>query len=103
MVDVNNQPGKSMDEEQIEKAWQEYCDSPDSGVYAHGLSFYAGYKAAVADIASGKPVAWIEHHKGGDNLVWERTSERCTPLTYAASAPDSVVVPREPTAIGATA
>ncbi|MDO8706725.1 MAG: hypothetical protein Q7J84_17485 [Sulfuricaulis sp.] len=29
------------------------------------------------------PVAYIEHHKGGDNLVWERSSLPCDPL-YAA-------------------
>ena len=27
-----------------------------------------------------KPVAYIEHHKGGDNLVWEKTGLPCTPL-----------------------
>ena len=27
-----------------------------------------------------EPSAWIEHHKGGDNLVWEPTSLPCTPL-----------------------
>ena len=29
-----------------------------------------------------KPVAWIEHHKGGDNLIWEleKSSPRATPL-----------------------
>jgi hypothetical protein len=27
-----------------------------------------------------KPVAWIEHHKGGDNLVWDDPSGERTPL-----------------------
>jgi hypothetical protein len=27
-----------------------------------------------------EPVAWIEHHKGGDNLVWDDPSGKRTPL-----------------------
>jgi hypothetical protein len=27
-----------------------------------------------------QPAAWIEHHKGGDNLVWDQTNLSCTPL-----------------------
>ena len=27
-----------------------------------------------------EPVAWIEHHKGGDNLEWENPGGKCTPL-----------------------
>ncbi len=32
------------------------------------------------------PFAWIEHHKGGDNLVWERSNLPCSPL-YRRAAP----------------
>ena len=35
---------------------------------------------ARSDVQWGNPVAWIEHHKGGDNLVWDATVLRCTPL-----------------------
>jgi hypothetical protein len=28
----------------------------------------------------GEPVAWIEHHKGGDNLVWDDPGGGKTPL-----------------------
>jgi hypothetical protein len=31
----------------------------------------------------GEPVAWIDHHKAGDNLNWEQGDLRDTPL-YAA-------------------
>ena len=31
----------------------------------------------------GEPVAWIEHHKGGDNLVWDNLSGKCSPLYTA--------------------
>lgn len=31
-----------------------------------------------------KPMAWIEHHKGGDNLNWEQSRPDDTPL-YASS------------------
>jgi hypothetical protein len=27
-----------------------------------------------------EPVAWIEHHKGGDNLEWDNPGGKCTPL-----------------------
>ena len=30
--------------------------------------------------AKDEPVAWIEHHKGGDNLVWDDPSWKRTPL-----------------------
>lgn len=40
------------------------------------------------------PVAWIEHHKGGDNLQWGKSSLPCTPLYAAPQAkaePESAV------------
>ena len=35
-----------------------------------------------------EPVAWIEHHKGGDNLVWEpqKNGLRYSPL-YLSTSP----------------
>lgn len=35
------------------------------------------------------PVAWIEHHKGGDNLVWEQSLIACSPL-YSKSQMDAL-------------
>jgi hypothetical protein len=32
------------------------------------------------------PSAYIEHHKGGDNLVWEQTTLPCTPLYKTVAA-----------------
>jgi hypothetical protein len=43
--------------------------------------------------AGGEPAAYIEHHKGGDNLVWEQTAIPCTPLykqTVSASGQTDV-------------
>jgi hypothetical protein len=31
-----------------------------------------------------EPVAYIQHHKAGDNLVWDDPGEKCTPLYKAA-------------------
>lgn len=45
--------------------------------------------AASATNDEAQPVAWIEHHKGGDNLNWERVDHpyaTATPL-YAAPQP----------------
>jgi hypothetical protein len=40
----------------------------------------------------GEPVAWIEHHKGGDNLCWDNPGRKCSPLYTApptrAAIPD---------------
>lgn len=43
-------------------------------------------RAAVPAVQPQEPVAWIEHHKGGDNLSWEQVNHpyaKATPL-YAA-------------------
>ncbi len=37
----------------------------------------------VAELGKQAPVAWVEHHKGGDNLVWAQSRLSCAPL-YAA-------------------
>jgi hypothetical protein len=34
----------------------------------------------AAQPAPVQPVAWIEHHKGGDNLEWDNPGGKCTPL-----------------------
>lgn len=39
----------------------------------------------------GEPVAWIEHHKAGDNLNWERVDHsyaKATPMYLAAPSPE---------------
>lgn len=41
---------------------------------------------AKIGVRVGEPVAWIEHHKGGDNLNWERVDHpyaKATPLYTA--------------------
>jgi len=49
-----------------------------------------------------EPVAWIEHHKGGDNLNWERVDHpyaKATPL-YAAPISEKQAMVLAPTATG---
>jgi hypothetical protein len=71
------------------------CHAP--GDRCHGCDHYKG-KAPVcsfAPSAGGEPAAYIEHHKGGDNLVWEQTAIPCTPLykqTVSATLPTKAVV-----------
>jgi hypothetical protein len=43
-----------------------------------------------------EPVAWIEHHKGGDNLEWDNPGGKCTPLYTTPPAAQPAV----PDAIG---
>jgi hypothetical protein len=42
-----------------------------------------------------EPVAWIEHHKGGDNLEWDNPGGKCTPLYTTPPAqpavPDAII------------
>ena len=40
----------------------------------------------TAERMTEEPAAWIEHHKGGDNLVWDKSNLPCTPLYKAAPA-----------------
>ena len=37
-------------------------------------------KERLAQPTEQEPVAWIEHHKGGDNLEWDNPGGKCTPL-----------------------
>jgi hypothetical protein len=46
-----------------------------------------------------EPVAWIEHHKGGDNLEWDNPGGKCTPLYTTPPAAQPAPV-QEPVAWG---
>ena len=65
-------------------AFEEASQSDDPGEHDYGAKREALFKY-VRDLENSSngpsmPAAYIEHHKGGDNLVWERTKELCTPL-----------------------
>ena len=51
-------------------------------------------KAQLAQPAQ-EPVAWIEHHKGGDNLVWDDPNGKRTPLYTAPPAAQPAQEPDE--------
>jgi hypothetical protein len=51
-------------------------------------------KAQLAQPAQ-EPVAWIEHHKGGDNLVWDDPNGKRTPLYTAPPAAQPAQEPLE--------
>jgi hypothetical protein len=66
------------------------CHAP--GDRCHGCDHYKG-KAPVCSFAPSAevaPAAWIEHHKGGDNLVWDDPGGDRTPLY---KAPQSATLP----------
>jgi len=46
---------------------------------AKPIPFVEFYKAATAAPVQ-EPVAYIEHHKGGDNLVWDDPGGKRSPL-----------------------
>jgi hypothetical protein len=50
---------------------EECCDLDDA---------ITAIKQALAAHQEHEPVAWIEHHKGGDNLEWDNPGGKCTPL-----------------------
>jgi hypothetical protein len=65
------------DHEKAITAIKQARSAPTSAEYAMGYAegFNDGCKPAPV-----QPVAWIEHHKGGDNLEWENPGGKCTPL-----------------------
>jgi len=56
------------------------------------LKAITSLRQAIAEAEKQEPVAWIEHHKGGDNLVWDEPNKG-TPL-YTHPQPK-----REPVAL----
>ena len=63
-----------------------YWEMPDGKIVDKwALQFYRGdtgtplYTTPQPKQEQGDPVAWIEHHKGGDNLVWDEPNKG-TPL-----------------------
>jgi len=62
-----------------------------------GMGNKHGDLNAVCDLAriglaalDAEPVAWIEHHKGGDNLNWERVDHEYAKATPLIAAPKEV-------------
>ena len=47
---------------------------------------------APAASVTDEPFAWVEHHKGGDNLVWDEPGGRKSPLytRHAPGVPDAL-------------
>jgi hypothetical protein len=51
----------------LKDLWRSVCDE-------------VGKKAFAQPAPVQEPVAWIEHHKGGDNLEWDNPGGKCTAL-----------------------
>ena len=49
---------------------------------AQAVHAITALRTAIAEAEKQEPVAWIEHHKGGDNLNWEEVNH-----PYAKSTP----------------
>ena len=43
--------------------------------------YQAGYAQAMREVSEIEPVAWIEHHKSGDNLNWDEWNHLNAPAT----------------------
>ena len=52
----------------------EYMDGHYLSLPQQGMQALTAIKEALAQPAQ-EPVAWIEHHKAGDNLVWEKPNK----------------------------
>jgi hypothetical protein len=58
-------------------------DMHDIVQYQFEIKAIKALEEALAKQEQGEPVAWIEHHKGGDNLNWEEVNHpyaKATPL-----------------------
>ena len=71
---------------------------------AHGTALVErdALQARIAESVKQEPVAYVEHHKGGDNLTWERIDlyyAKATPLYAHPFIPPAgmMLVPVEPT------
>ena len=60
--------------ERLDAAWK----------HSHDISVQKG--AELARLREQEPVAWIQHHKAGDNLVWDDPGGKKSPM-YAAAPP----------------
>ena len=70
---------------------EEYAVQREHGTTGEYNAAGRDLEAALRDAPQAEVVAWIEHHKGGDNLCWEDPGGKRTPLYAAApSAPTSV-------------
>lgn len=56
-----------------------FDDPQDDDCYSP-LYMFEGVAAYVLEEVAKKPVAYIEHHKGGDNLVWDKPGNSYTAL-----------------------
>ena len=56
----------------------DFYDPPDVGFVRD--VFKEGWQAAIAAVKEGGAQAFIEHHKGGDNLNWDQLNHQDTPL-----------------------
>lgn len=90
------------------KSGQKYSDAENStyfwSVLNHGQRWPDGvtllyeHPSQSRTFADGEAVAWIEHHKGGDNLNWEPVSHpyaAATPLFAHPPIKEDLMVPDE--------
>lgn len=61
--------------------WVSYKQQEDK-ILVQCIETIKSTRQAIAELESQEPVAWIEHHKGGDNLNWEEVNH-----PYAKSTP----------------
>lgn len=76
--------------EQALGALEELCKHETLGQHYSNKCCCNAIDALKEAVKNQEPVAWIEHHKAGDNLNWEEVNHlyaKATPLCYCASAP----------------
>lgn len=72
--------------EAFEKAWN--TDVIEFAGLTKKQIAWSAWQAAIADVKAGGAQAWIEHHKGGDNLNWEQWDHPNKPATPLYKLPE---------------
>ena len=89
MTDTNQLP---QSEREAFEAFAQNCPMGKYSIARRGDGYDSSHTQLMWDAwqaraqVQGEPFAWVEHHKGGDNLVWDEPGGRKSPL-YTAPQP----------------
>lgn len=87
------QPADVTDEREAFEAFAQNCPMGKYSITRRGDDYDSSHTQLMWDAwqaraqVQGEPFAWVEHHKGGDNLVWDEPGGRKSPLYTTPQQP----------------